>query len=284
MISSGKILSSFFVLLLLYIGAFAQEAARPDRGATLNRNYTASDVESVNLQNGNVNLSIPLAALPPIAGGKLSWTVGAHYNSKIWDIVRIQQEPLGTVWLPYVVDAPSASGGWTIAGQYSIVFRNADDDFDRVTYSTASGLTQGEVDLLNDHQWWKVVLLAPDGSEHELRPLDFPSSSYPGSQDFLRGYYDVIPSGSPMRYYSLDGSRPAHPLALPQRLRHLRHAAAVGAVRVPAHVGAAQAGGHRHPGQHHVAGGDHHLDRHPGRSSHRDGRECHASFEGPVWQ
>ena len=44
----------------------------------------------------------------------------------------------------------------------------------------------------------------PDGSEHELRPLDH--GSYAGSQDFLRGYFNVIPSGSPMRYYSLDGS------------------------------------------------------------------------------
>jgi hypothetical protein len=116
-----------------------------------------------------VNLSIPLAALPPIAGGKLSWTVGAHYNSKIWDVLRIQQEPLGTVWLPYVVDAPSASGGWTIAGQYSIVFRNANDDFDRVIYSTASGLTQGEVDLLNDHQWLTATA-ASRKSKHGASP------------------------------------------------------------------------------------------------------------------
>ncbi|MFN2404941.1 MAG: RHS repeat domain-containing protein, partial [Pyrinomonadaceae bacterium] len=194
------------VLFVVCCATFAQEAARAERGATLNRNYLASDIENVNLQNGNVNLSIPLAALPPIAGGKLSWTVSAHYNSKIWDVLRVQEEPLGTVWLPYVVDAPSASGGWTIAGQYSLVFRNAIDDFYRVQYTTSSGLTQGEINLLNNHQWWKVILVSPDGSEHELRPLDFPSSAYSGSQDFLRGYYNVLPSGSAMRYYSLDGS------------------------------------------------------------------------------
>lgn len=44
----------------------------------------------------------------------------------------------------------------------------------------------------------------PDGSEHELRPTDH--SPYSGSRDFLRGFYNVIPNGSPMRYHSVDGT------------------------------------------------------------------------------
>jgi len=204
MISPSRIFSTLVALLLVCGGVFAQEAARPDRGAALNRNYLASDIENINLQNGNVQLSIPLAALPPIAGGKLSWTVSAHYNSKIWDVLRVQEEPLGTVFMPYVVDVPSAGGGWTIGGAYSIQFRNANDDFSRIQYDLSSGLSQGEINLLNNFQYWKVILIAPDGSEHELRPLDH--GSYSGSQDFLRGYYNTISSGTPMRYYSLDGS------------------------------------------------------------------------------
>jgi YD repeat-containing protein len=204
MISPSRIFSTFVAVLLTCGFAFSQEAARPERGATLNRNYLASDIESINLQNGNVQLSIPLAALPPIAGTKLSWTVSAHYNSKLWDVLRVQEEPNGTVFMPYVVDVPAASGGWTIGGSYVIQFRNARDDFDRIQYDLSSGLSQGEIDLLNNYQYWKVVLVTPDGSEHELRPLDY--GSYSGSQDFLRGYYNTIPSGSPMRYYSLDGS------------------------------------------------------------------------------
>lgn len=204
MISSSRISSALVAIFLVCFGVFAQEAARPDRGAALNRNYLASDIESINLQNGNVQLSIPLAALPPIAGGKLSWTVSANYNSKIWDVLRMQEEPLGVVFMPYVVDVPAASGGWTIGGTYSIQFRNANDDFSRIQYDLSSGLSQGEIDLLNNFQYWKVILIAPDGSEHELRSLDH--ASYSGSQDFLRGYYNTIPTGSPKRYYSLDGS------------------------------------------------------------------------------
>jgi RHS repeat-associated protein len=203
-LSSMRIVSIAIFLFLAFANVFGQEAARPDRGAAMNRNYFVSDIENINLQNGNVNLSVPLASLPPIAGGKLSWRISANYNSKIWDVVKVQEEPLGSVFLPYVVDVPSASGGWTIGGQYSIVFRNAIDDFDRIQYDLSSGLSQGEIDLLNNYQWWKVLLVMPDGSEHELRPLDH--GSYSGFQDFLRGYYNVIPSGGPIRYYSLDGS------------------------------------------------------------------------------
>ena len=202
--SATRIFSIALVLFAAFSAAIAQSAARPDRGASLNRNYLVSDVENISLENGGVNLSIPLAALPPIAGGKLSWVVNANYSSNIWNVTRVQEEPQGAVFLPYVVDVPSVWGGWNIASTHRIEFRNARDDFDRIQYDSSSGLPQSEIDLMNNHVWWKVVLVMPDGSEHELRPLDF--GSYSGSQDFLRGYYNVIPSGSPMRYYSKDGS------------------------------------------------------------------------------
>lgn len=183
---------------------FAQEAARPDRGTALNRNYLVSDIENINLQNGNLQLSIPLAALPPIAGGKLTWTVSAQYNSKIWDVLRYQEDAADLQWAPYVVDLPAANGGWSIGGQYTIQFRNSNDDFSRAWYSENSGLPQWELNLLNNYQWWKIVLVMPDGAEHELRPID--GGAYYGTQDFLRGYFNVLPSGTAKRYYSVDGS------------------------------------------------------------------------------
>ena len=44
----------------------------------------------------------------------------------------------------------------------------------------------------------------PDGAEHEFRPVDF--SPYPGTQGFLRGFFNVFPNGTPIRYYSVDGT------------------------------------------------------------------------------
>ena len=199
-----KVVATLAVILVICYGTFAQEAARPDRGGALNRNYLVSDIENINLQNGNVQLSIPLAALPPIAGGKLSWTVSAQYNSKIWDVLRYQDDAADLQWAPYVVDMPAADGGWRIGGQYVMQFRNSNDDFSRTWYSENSGLPQWELNLLNNYQWWKMVLIMPDGSEHEFRPID--GGAYSGTQDFLRGYFNVIPNGTAKRYYSVDGS------------------------------------------------------------------------------
>src|SRR6185503_11815702 len=183
----------------------AQEASRPDRGLTPNGSFSVSDIENVNLLNGNVNVKIPLASLPPVAGGKLSWTVTAQYNSKIWDMVRHQENSDPMTWAPYIVDTAGTGGGWTIGGQYVMVFRNANDDMQRLWYPGNSGLPQWDLNLINNFQWWKVVLRLPDGSEHEFRPLD--NSSYNGSRDFLRGFFNVIPNGSAAKcYYSVDGT------------------------------------------------------------------------------
>ena len=157
--SLAIVVSTVAIILAVCCDAFSQEAARPDRGAALNRNYLVSDIENINLQNGNVQLSIPLAALPPIAGGKLSWTVSATYNSKLWDVLRYQEDAADLQWAPYIVDLPAAGGGWRIGGQYIMQFRNSDADFSRAVYSENSGLPQWELDLLNNYQWWKMVFI-----------------------------------------------------------------------------------------------------------------------------
>ncbi|MBZ5554701.1 MAG: hypothetical protein LAO21_18440 [Acidobacteriia bacterium] len=84
----GPVLSILALLLSTVVPTFAQAPARPDRGIVPLGTYAISDIENINLSNGNVNLSIPLASLPPIAGGKLSWTVRAVYNSKLWDVTK----------------------------------------------------------------------------------------------------------------------------------------------------------------------------------------------------
>ena len=90
---TGRIVAAFFFLQAIALAQTGQNAARPDRGVGPLGSYAVSDIENVNLTNGNLNLSIPLASLPPIAGGKLSWTVRAIYNSKMWDLVRQEVDP-----------------------------------------------------------------------------------------------------------------------------------------------------------------------------------------------
>ena len=94
-------------------------------------------------------------------------------------------------------------GGWDIGGVYSIDIRNAHEDFNYLIPPPGS-MPEWERQLLMQ-AWHKVVLQSPDGSERELRPTG--SSSYNGSQDFLRGYFNVAPNGSTaIKYYSFDGT------------------------------------------------------------------------------
>jgi YD repeat-containing protein len=181
-------------------------AARPDRGVNLNNSYSVSDVENISLQNGNVNLNIPLAALPPMAGGKLSFTFNAQYNSKIWDVGRTEQigEGFDQSEEYYVVDQVQQGdrGGWRVTGQYSIDIRDAHQDFD---YQIPPVGDEPDRTLLINNSWYKVMLVMPDGSEHELRPLDY--SPFPGGRSYLFGYYKETPlTHGTMRYYSYDGS------------------------------------------------------------------------------
>src|SRR4051794_20375594 len=94
MTSTHRFSLSFVLAFMLLCASttVCQEAARPERGVMPNRSYSLSDIENINLQNGNVNLSIPLASLPPIAGSKLSWTISANFNSKQWNVLRRQED------------------------------------------------------------------------------------------------------------------------------------------------------------------------------------------------
>jgi RHS repeat-associated protein len=200
----------FLILAILGLTtaiAFGQTtAARPDRGTAANGAYSVSDIENINLQNGNVSLDIPLASLPPIAGGKLSWGLNAQYNSKIWDVVRTQQigEAFDLSEEYYVVDTVQQSdrGGWRVTGQYSMDIRDAHLDFD---YQIPPVGDEPDRTLMINNSWYKAVLVMPDGSEHEMRPVDY--SPFSGGKEYLFGYYSQTPfTHGAMRYYSFDGS------------------------------------------------------------------------------
>jgi hypothetical protein len=130
------VVSAIVLLFLPFSSAAQTTAARPDRGIMPGASYSVSDIENISLTNGNVQLTIPLASLPPIAGGKLKFTLNAVYNSKLWNITR-HESRLGQFYgcPSWVIDTPQLSdlGGWRIPVGYQIVFRNAHDDFNYET-------------------------------------------------------------------------------------------------------------------------------------------------------
>jgi hypothetical protein len=114
-----KAQAHLYLIIALIAGmsgaTFGQSAARPDRGIGPVGSHSISDLENISLTNGNVNLSIPLASLPPVAGGKLSWSVRAVYNSKMWDVTGTEFAPIPP-FQGYTVNTVQQSdvGGWRI--------------------------------------------------------------------------------------------------------------------------------------------------------------------------
>lgn len=193
--------------ILLPQSAVAQSAAaRPDRGFTTGASYSVSDIENISLTNGNLNVAIPLAGLPPMAGGKLNLTVSASYNSKLWNVTRAQEDYPDQQWQPYTIDQPQLSdlGGWRIGGGYRITIREVFQDSNYLVPPPNSGVPEWDRQLMM-LGWFKVVLHTPDGGERELRPTGY--SAYNGTQDFLRGWFNLVPTGSSyIKYYSFDGT------------------------------------------------------------------------------
>ncbi|MET0649343.1 MAG: RHS repeat-associated core domain-containing protein [Pyrinomonadaceae bacterium] len=213
---------------LLGAHAAAQSTgARPDRGVMPGASYSVSGIDSVSLTNGNVSLSVPLASLPPLPGGKLGLTLNAVYNSKLWDVRREEKRVSGVSgFATYVEDIPQLSslfiidaqgvpgagtlGGWRITGKYRIVIRDASQDYGYQIPPNQSMTTADDWAALQ-YRWYKAVLVTPDGAEHELRPTDsinYYGNYMTGGRDYLRNYYRDTPdtTGAAMRYYSSDGS------------------------------------------------------------------------------
>jgi RHS repeat-associated protein len=205
------LLTSLFLLLCVTSRAQSPKtAARPDRGLAAGASFSVSDIDNVNLSNGNVNISIPLASLPPIAGGKLKLDLNAIYNSKLWDVVRTEKGlggQTGGCQSTFLASEPQMSdnGGWRVGGaSYVLLFHDAMEDVGYLVPSQQCDITEW---TLLQNRWKKLVLTTPDGATHELRPTDA-YQPYSGSREYLHGYYKDTPDTihAPMRYYSYDGS------------------------------------------------------------------------------
>jgi RHS repeat-associated protein len=179
-----------------------------------------SDIENISTTNGNLNLSIPLASLPPIAGGKLGWTINAIYNSKLWDSVQTEEQDTSTIPPTRFMTShlQVGGGGWTIGGAYRIEVHESREDVAWLEPlgtgappgggADCEGSSDPDCRLLQDHPtWYKVSLTTPDGAEHELRPID--GILYTGTfRPYLQRYSRTTPhtTQAAMNYYSYDGS------------------------------------------------------------------------------
>src|SRR5437870_7042883 len=72
------------VLSLLALPVFAQKGEIDELGFKAEKVYDFTNIDSVNLFNGNLNISIPIGKRYKV-GGALSYQLSLIFNGKIWD-------------------------------------------------------------------------------------------------------------------------------------------------------------------------------------------------------
>jgi RHS repeat-associated protein len=207
----SKTIVPTFLMLLTATVLWAQEERTPARGYQAGNSYSFSDLENVNLTNGNLMLNIPLAALTGRgSGGGVQVTL--RYNSKLWDTMREDRSD-GTP----VPDVPGAGydysrdllrkgeyAGWKLdSGLYTLVVRNRQDqEPERPCLGPSSG---GEAGFVQNGFMWRVEMRLPDGSIKEFRPY---GTGYSYNDLYNNGYFEINLNGD-RKHYSYSNGHPA---------------------------------------------------------------------------
>ena len=182
--------------------------------------YARDKIETVNLANGNLSLSIPLATIG--GRGPASYTVALSYNSKVWT-AQHNQENAGTEGTPEfppngiprdlytaVFDKPEEfepglaklGGGWTIRlapGIKALTF-----GIEPSTSTTCSVSSEEPPKCGYNFVLTKMWLSLPDGSQVELR--DKATQGTPAIAPLSNGFRQLIDRDRGRVWQSIDGS------------------------------------------------------------------------------
>ncbi len=188
-----KFAHAFAAFCLIFVVQSIAQERRPDRGLQAGNSYAISDIETVNLQNGNMVLNIPLASLPAGKGSSPGYTVSLKYNSKLWDSRQerredgIPDETGNTKYMRELLQASSV-GGWHLdTGQYTL------EVVSRLNLEEQVLCVPGnDYEIAKNGHIFKLEMRLPDGSVKEFRPL---GSGIEFSDIFGDGYFSIDPNG-----------------------------------------------------------------------------------------
>lgn len=224
----SRIAKSVVILFIASVTSFSQQDRDPDRGFRANNSYSISEIENVNMTNGNLMLTIPLASLP--AGRGPGYTVALHYNSKIWNVQReFRTDGIGEGFednrYTRELIVQSAQGGWQFDGgfhQLRLV--------NRTEVEPEAPCYVGEEGYRRNAYNFKLEMQLPNGSVTEFKPRSGHADELYGDGFFnldpwgVKHSYSYLPpneiSGAPscssqhvlvessgINYYTDDGSR-----------------------------------------------------------------------------
>lgn len=192
------VLTASFIVTSLSSTSDAQTAnlQSPARGQSVGNAFSMGDFESINMSNGNLTFNFPLGSLPG-GRGQSGQNFSLTYNSKLWDLgnekVLSQANSAGpTDYVSRTVIKKSPNGGWRVTGGYSIELE--DRQAQMGAPSQGIPLPECRAAGIPTPVWeemtyrWKLKVIFPDGSAHEMIPH--------GHQDIKNdGYFRVLMDG-----------------------------------------------------------------------------------------
>lgn len=171
----------------------------PERGVSSNKSYSISDIETIGLYSGNLMFNVPLGALPAGRGG-MSAGINLRYDSKIWDMFSFDIQRFTTTHDVHTLE-DSDEGGWRYGYKYRLKL-----DYRKLGFEEGYCTSGNE----NSFSPYKLKLVMPDGSQHELVLGD---SSYIGTDGFMKIFPDgrrACSSGTDLTgtivYYTTDNT------------------------------------------------------------------------------
>lgn len=111
------LLSIFFVNGALAPGCHAQDHPNHQRGFRADKVYQLGNVDSINVFNGNLVLTLPIGGSYPVGGG-LAFSLALTYNTQLWDFdYRCDQGDPGSRCYSSSEPHPgfNAGAGWTLS-------------------------------------------------------------------------------------------------------------------------------------------------------------------------
>ncbi len=190
------------VLLAIILTASAALAQNKDqaRGIQAGSAYSISDIENVNLSNGNLMLNIPLASLPGGRGTSPPFTVALRYDSKLWDTTREDRadgtnNELGLNYSRELLKKGEHAGWKLDTGGYVLILRNRMDTEPEKDCNGPNSL--GEAAFVQNGYIYRLEMRLPDGSIKEFRPYGTGS----GYNDlYNNGYFEISPNNHRTHY------------------------------------------------------------------------------------
>jgi hypothetical protein len=199
--------SVLLILLLSFLtsNALAQDGTNK-RGFHPGNSYALGDFETINTTNGNLMLKFPLGGLPAGRNG-LSASIYLNYHSKLLDSETkyflkedescelVGQDPDAVLNCPYYQKRllkESPEGGWQFGLGYTLKLIDRHDEYVNMPPEKQPTCS---LNSSRYYQWryrYKLVLVFPDGSTHDMRPNGWTDGN-PG--DPQGDYFDIRPDG-----------------------------------------------------------------------------------------